>query len=260
VDGVAALHLTLLARPFGDDAPLLADPPALRARAREQGHLCLRGLLPAAPVRALRDAVAGICAEMGLAGPKDGGGLRARRGARLLPYASPEWIELQRRVALLPVFRALGAEPELRAALRALFAAEPLPGRGDVCRVFLPGAPEWTTPPHQDLFFLRRGGFAEPERIWSAWIPLGECPEPLGGIAVWPGSQRLGLLPHDEHDERGPSVTPPPEACWKGGALGCGDVVLMDCRTVHRALPNATADRVRLSADYRFAPGAPVRE
>jgi hypothetical protein len=52
---------------------------------------------------------------------------------------------------------------------------------------------------------------------------------------------------------------PPPEARWRGGSLGCGDVVLMDSRTVHRALPNVTANRVRLSADSRFAPGARAR-
>lgn len=55
-------------------------------------------------------------------------------------------------------------------------------------------------------------------------------------------------------------MAPPPAAFSNGDALGCGDVVLMDCRTVHRELPNATAYRVRLSVDYRFAPGAPARD
>jgi ectoine hydroxylase-related dioxygenase (phytanoyl-CoA dioxygenase family) len=125
-----------------------------------------------------------------------------------------------------------------------------------VCRVFLPGAPEHTTPPHQDYFFLRENAYAASDRTWAAWIPLGDCPRAVGGLAVLPGSHRHGLLPHVARDRRGPQVALPAGGCWASSPLRTGDVVLVGCFTVHRGLPNASRDRVRLSVDLRYQPAA----
>ena len=38
-----------------------------------------------------------------------------------------------------------------------------------------------TTPPHQDPWYI--GGTQE---VWTAWVPVGDCPDEFGGIAVLP--------------------------------------------------------------------------
>ena len=44
----------------------------------------------------------------------------------------------------------------------------------------------------------------------------------------------------------------PDDAPWHGADLEVGDVLLFSSFTVHRALPNTTADRLRISVDYRY--------
>jgi len=44
---------------------------------------------------------------------------------------------------------------------------------------------------HQDNFFVG----AAPEHFVSAWIPLVDVTPEMGGLFVYPGSQRLGMLP-----------------------------------------------------------------
>ncbi|MCC6850402.1 MAG: phytanoyl-CoA dioxygenase family protein [Deltaproteobacteria bacterium] len=240
----------LTPRPFDDASALLDDPPALRRVAGARGYLFLPGLLDPRRVRSLRRGALAACAALGLVGARG----RAWPGVRLVPNDSPAWLELQARVAPRPAFQALARDRRLMAVLAALFDADPAGGRGDVCRVFLPGAPEHTTPPHQDYFFLRANGFAASDRTWAAWIPLGDCPRAVGGLAVIPGSHRDGLLPHVARDRRGPEVAVPADACWASSPMRAGDVVLVDCFTIHCGLPNATRDRVRLSVDFRYQP------
>jgi ectoine hydroxylase-related dioxygenase (phytanoyl-CoA dioxygenase family) len=38
--------------------------------------------------------------------------------------------------------------------------------------------------------------------------------------------------------------------------MAAGDVLTFHSHTVHRALPNRTADRMRLSADFRYQPAS----
>lgn len=219
----------------------LNDPPALRRRATADGYLYLPGLVPVEPVLALRRRVLETCVDLGWLMP---GGDTVRPGATVGDPADPVFLELQRRVLPSPEFRALGLAPGLQAALTALYGHPPYGGHGDVCRVGFPGG--YTTPPHQDHAYI--GGATD---LWTAWLPLGDCPLELGPLAVSPGSCRAGPLPHGA-DYRVPNC----EQCdWAAGDLGCGDVLLFHCLTLHRACSNRSAGRLRLSVDYRFRSG-----
>ena len=110
-------------------------------------------------------------------------------------------------------------------------------------------APHLTTPPHQDHWYT--GGTTN---LWTAWIPLTDAPLELGPLAVLPGSHQGGLLPHRGQGDGRQGVDVADDAAFAAAPLAAGDAILFNCLTVHRALPNVTPDRVRLSVDYRYQP------
>lgn len=236
-----------------DSAPIAGDDGALRARAREDGYLLLRDL--AGAVASLRALVLEVGGALGLLlpGPPDRPEARATPGGRLTGtgYDDPRWLALQQRVVADPRFTAVGDDPRLLRVLHALLGEPPMTRRGDICRLAFPGTPHLTTPPHQDHYYT--GGTT---RLWTVWIPLVKAPIELGPLAVLPGSHRGGLLPHHGEGAGRQGVQVPGDAPFAASPLSAGDAILFHCLTVHRALPNTTTDRVRISADYRYQPAS----
>lgn len=221
----------------------------LGVAAAERGYVFVRGLVDRRDIRALRRRVLEVCDDLGwLAdGPPVGRGV-VRPGVRV-GVNDAVWTEMQARVVVLPEFDRLRGNGGIRGILERLFGGEVRSGCGDVCRVFSPGAPELTTRPHQDGSYLRdRPG------LWTVWIPLGDCPVELGGLAVLPGSHRGGLRPHTEDGVGGPGVGAGPDLGWASADYRCGDVLFVHGMTLHRALDNRSEDRLRVSADFRYEP------
>jgi hypothetical protein len=46
----------------------------------------------------------------------------------------------------------------------------------------------------------------------------------------------------------------PSDADWRTGDLAEGDILLFSALTLHRALPNLSMDRLRVSVDFRYEP------
>jgi hypothetical protein len=201
-----------------------------RRRAVERGYWFARGLLDAAPLTALRAQVLGICARRGW--------LEGRRG---FAYDSPEFLQLQLEVHSLPAFDALRRDVRLRTALEELLGGAARDRQGDVCRLSFPETPELTTPPHRDQTYTKRTG-----AVWTAWIPLADCPRRQGSLAVLPRSNHLGL---------GNAV--PAGARWRRFDFAAGDVLFVHSLTLHRALVNRSAE-IRVSVDYRYSSMAAV--
>jgi ectoine hydroxylase-related dioxygenase (phytanoyl-CoA dioxygenase family) len=240
-------------RPLVDSAPLAGDPGALRSRAERDGCLFLRGVPGAEAVAPLAALVREVAQEFGFVRPGAAGRAapRVRPGAALsgTGYDDPRWLALQERVLPDPRFAAVGDHPALLRVIEILLGEPPLTRRGDICRIALPGAPHLTTPPHQDHWYT--GGTT---RLWTAWIALTDAPLELGPLAVLPGSHRHGLLPHHGQGDGRQGVDVADDAEFAAAPLAAGDAILFNCLTVHRALPNVTPDRVRLSVDYRYQP------
>jgi ectoine hydroxylase-related dioxygenase (phytanoyl-CoA dioxygenase family) len=196
-----------------------------RRRALERGYWFARGLLDVRPLMALRGQVLGICARRGW--------LEGRRG---FANDSQEMIQLQMEVHSLPAFDALRRDARLRAALEELLGGAVRDRQGDVCRLSFPAAPEFTTPPHRDQTYTKRA-----DEVWTAWIPLGDCPRRQGSLAVLPRSNQLGL---------GNAV--PRGARWRCFDFAAGDVLFVHSLTLHRALVNRSAE-IRVSVDYRYS-------
>lgn len=235
--------------PLRDAAALAGDAAALRRRAEQDGYLFFPRSLEQRIVLALRHEVLERCKRRGWLdpfAPVDDG--RCLPRTRLGAY-DDAWVDLQREVHVLPEFVALRRAPFVLGVLERLFGEPPLDGQGDTCRLMSPAARALTTRPHQDRYYVRRS-----DRLWTVWIPLGDCPVQLGGLAVLPGSNRSGLLPHSGEGEgrQGADVTP--EATWAIADYSCGDVLMFDCLTLHRAAENTTQNTLRLSADFRYVP------
>ena len=197
------------------------DLDAAAGFAREQGYLWTPGLLAADDLRALGALVDAAWQE-----------------------APGDLLALQRSVlGRLELDRLRRDSGLLRVAAAILGPCEP--GHGDVVRYVPPGAEP--TPPHQD------GSYVGVERpLWLAWIPLDDCPSDVGPLAVWPGSHKLGLLPHDGGGVASEAVG---AAQWAAADLACGDALFVSSLTVHKALPNRS-ERPRRSVDFRYRPTA----
>jgi hypothetical protein len=196
-----------------------------RRRALERGYWFARGLLDTPPLLALRGQVLGICARRGW--------LVGRRG---FANDSPEFYQLQLELHSLAGFDALRRDVRLRAALEELLGGAVRDRQGDVCRLLFPGAPEFATPPHRDQTYLQR-----PDEVWTAWIPLGDCPRRQGSLAVLPRSNRSGSANLALHGAR-----------WRRFDFAAGDVLFVHSLTFHRALVNRSAE-IRVSVDYRYS-------
>ena len=202
----------------------------LADRARTDGYLYFRGLIEPGDVEPLRSRVAELHQRHAVP-----------PGAA---YDDPRFLDLQRAVSLLPEWEAMRSHPAILETLHRFLGQEIRAQCGDVCRVVPAGAPGAATPPHQDQFFVR-----QPQRIWTVWIPLGDCPLQLGPLAVLPGSHRQGIHPHFENRVAGTHAS----GWWAASSMSCGDVLMFDGCTVHQACPNLTRETVRFSADFRYS-------
>lgn len=236
-------------QPFADATPYIGDPEGLRRAAAEQGYLYLPGLIEESPVRKLRARVLAICEELGWLAP---GKLTsqgiARPGIRVGDTKDPDYLTLAQKILPTAEFVALGHHAAILDILERLFGGPAEGDKGSVLRVFSPNRPELTTPSHQDHYYIR-----EMPDLWTAWLPLGECPAEMGGLALLPGSHRQGLLAHEGEGVGDHILGIPEDAVWASSDYGWGDVLLFNNLTVHRAGDNRS-DRLRLSADHRFRP------
>ena len=64
-----------------------------------------------------------------------------------------------------------------------------LPHPQKIARLWFPQYTEHTTPMHQDFVPLP-SSFS----TYTFWAPVGDCPLELGGLAVLPGSHKIGKV------------------------------------------------------------------
>lgn len=209
------------------------DPVRLRHRALREGYVFLRRLLPRTAVMALRRQAIATCRELGLLDGRDrwcGG--RFGDGSGTGAYTDARWLQLQQRLFVQPAFAALGNHPALRGVVADILEAAPVSGQGSVCRLAPPSLWQAPTATHRDYQYIPGS-----TRLWTAWLPLGDCPLELGPLAVSPRSER---------QDGAADLT------WASAAMRAGDVLFVNALTLHRACPNFARDRVRLSLDFRY--------
>ena len=231
-----------------DSAELIERPEALRTRAAEDGYLLVRGLVPAEDVLAVRRDVLSLCVAAGWC---DADGV-AHPGVRYIE-GQPEFFAVYDQVQRLEPFHRLATHPRVLQLYTALFGETPLAHPRNIARLMFPQNNEHRTPAHQDYIHIR--GTAE---TWTSWLPLGDCPRELGGIAILAGSHRSGIYPtHPSLGAGGRGIEieglPFPIVA---SDMAAGDVLTFHSHTVHMGLPNVTGNRMRFSVDFRYQPAS----
>lgn len=234
-------------RSFVDSTPLLGQSEALHRRAQEEGYLFFRKLLPEEHVLEVRRDICGVLQQHGWldsgTDPMD-----AITTQQPVIEGQEEFEPVYDDVQKTESFHALAHEPAIIQVLDAVFQEPTLPHPRNIARLIFPQATKFSTPPHQDYIFIQGT-----PHVWTAWTPLGDCPQELGVLAIMPGTQKellpvepmLGAGGHGIADRH-------LQGEWHCQGLACGDVLMFHSMVVHRGLHNVTENKMRLSVDYRY--------
>lgn len=267
--------LDLRPESFGElecSAPLLGDANALRSRMQEQGYLFIRGFFRREDVLAARQTVIRRMIPRGWldpdCDPMDG---VVRQGVELKfqPELGADNPELERVLYQGPIMD----------FYRRLFGEEVRHFDFTWFRVVGPGM---GTNPHCDVVYMGRG---TRDRLYTAWVPIGDVPIDLGGLMMLEGSHRQKdrLNPYLERDvdtyctngrhaqeieagkknwEWSGSLSNNPVSLreklggrWLTTNFKAGDLLTFPMHMVHASLDNPT-NRVRLSSDSRYQPAS----
>ncbi len=232
----------------------IADPTGadeiLRAQLDRDGYLFFSQLLNPAAVRATRAAVLDALYECGWLAESEllDSALPSDRVRREEANADPAFFDAYKSIQHLQSFHELAHNPALTSMMVRLVGEPLLVHPRKIARIGLPRDP-YVVGAHQD-FPLNHGS---PD-VLTAWITLGDCPDEMGGLKVWPGSHKAGLRPVAPVPNVGGLRVADPvedEPGWRTASFRAGDVLVFHSLTVHAAKANHT-DRLRLSSDFRY--------
>ncbi|HYF52321.1 MAG TPA: phytanoyl-CoA dioxygenase family protein [Planctomycetota bacterium] len=232
---------------FLESNDALNDADELRRRLRESGYLFLRGMLNVPVLMDVRRDILELCRAHGWL--KDGSELVDGIYSGIpFPDYSTEYMALYRKLIKLPSFNAYSLSPEIIGVFEKIFGCAVLAHPRNIARITFPRHKN-ATQPHQDFHYIR--GTTE---TYTTWIPVGDCPMELGGLALMEGSHKKGYLKHEPAIGAGGQGVRVDELGlkWRCSDYHAGDILIMHSLTVHAALDNDTSDRLRLSLDYRY--------
>ena len=237
--------------PFTVSNDLLDTPEELRRRAQEDGYLYFRNLIDQESINNLRRDFLEICHRHGWAEGGDSLMDGIRTGGPFMEGDEGYWPVLD-EFQCLESFHAFAHHPSIIDMCDKLFGEKTLVHPRNIGRIMFPENTKYTTPAHQDFIHIRGT-----EETYTAWIPLGSCPQHLGGLSVLSGSHRSGIYPvKPALGAGGVGIdTAPLEddgLYWVVGDYEIGDALFFHSHAVHKALPNQSSDRIRLSVDYRY--------
>ena len=162
-----------------------------------------------------------------------------------------EYRDVYKEVYRIESFHHAGHWPEVIDMMGKIMGEEVFAHPMKIARLWFPQFTDHTTPAHQD--FVHFQGSYE---TYTCWAPVGDCPIELGGLAVLPGSHKKDSV-YDHHFSLGAgglSVDSDEVGGeWHSTNYEIGDSLIFPSLTVHKALPNLTEDRLRISLDNRYA-------
>ena len=247
---------------LAESSELQDDPPRLRARLSEEGYVLLRGVVDRQVVMAARQEVFERLEGVGEILPPAGEGI-----------ASGESLRRERETDLGVFWRSVSQGVRLRTATHGpemQAVMDLLVGEQAVAHDYLflrPGPVGRSTSLHYDHPFFARGS----DRVYTAWLALGDIPLEEGPLMVLEGSNRFADLVEqvrgiDYDSSDSPTVQVLSDtaefARQRGSRLlvspfEAGDLIVFDMFTMHGSLDNHSPEgRVRLSCDVRWQPAS----
>ncbi len=228
----------------------VGDAEELRRRMADEGYLFIKGLQDADKLWSLRREMLTTMQRGGwvVAGtdPMDG----IADVSRQCTEGDMEYTDVYHEVYRLEAFHRSAHWPDVIDFMEKVVGGPVLPHPQKVARLWFPKFTRHTTPVHQDFVHFQ-GNF----ETYTCWAPVGDCPVELGGLAVLPGSHKVGkVLDHKFSLGAGwlKLDTDDAESEWHTTDYEVGDTLIFPALTVHQALPNVTEDRLRVSLDNRY--------
>ena len=235
------------------------DPEELQRRIEEEGYLFFRKLQDPDKLLDLRREMLTVIQEGGWlvpgTDPMDG----IADISRQCTEGNAEYTDVYHEVYKLESFHRSGHWPEVIDMMEKVIGRPVLPHPQKIARLWFPKYTEHTTPIHQDFVHFQ-GNF----QTYTCWAPVGDCPIELGGLALIPGSHKVGKV-LDHHFSLGAGAqkiyADEIEGEWHTTDYEIGDSLIFLALTIHQALPNFTEDQLRVSLDNRYhALGDPIAE
>lgn len=232
---------------FTDSSALLTDGGSLMERMDRDGYLFLSGLLPQADIASVQRQVGEIV--------RQDGWLRRDRPvedaladpAGFCVDPEPAYLHTLRRINRLEDYHALKHHPALTGLFEHLLGGPILPHPRVLMRNIFPARDEYTTKAHQDFPNVQGT-----EAVYTAWMPLIDCPMQVGPLQIAAGSHKFGVYDFDiGFGAGGIEITDPLDGRWVSGDFAQGDVLIFHSMTVHKGVPNRS-DRLRMSMDVRY--------
>ncbi|HEY7601968.1 MAG TPA: phytanoyl-CoA dioxygenase family protein [Methylomirabilota bacterium] len=239
-----------------------AEGEDLGQRLADDGYVFLRGALDPADVRAARLEVLERLVQVGEIRPPAAEGIATgeSRRAELVGDLGAFW----KSVSEGPALRRVTHGPRLHALL-ARIAGAPVRAHD---YMFLRAAPVGrTTGLHFDAPFFTRAT----ERVYTAWVPLGDVPATDGPLVIAEGSHRFtdlhaGVRGFDVVYDTSRRAQLAADFGEFAESRDCrlltadfraGDICVFGMLTLHGSLDNhSPLGRVRLSCDVRYQPAA----
>lgn len=241
--------------------PKTLSPDQLGARLEEDGYLFIRKLFDAEQVQHLRGEIVSVLQKGGwLTANSDPMDAVANIDDRCTE-GDLAYTDVYHKVYKLEAFHAFAHNRAILDLLESIRKCPMMPQPQNVCRLWFPKFTEHTTPSHQDFVHFQ-GSF---ENL-TCWSPVGDCPQELGGLAVLPNSHKVDRV-LDHHFSLGAgslsvdSASKEMGETWLTTDYEIGDALIFPFLTIHKALPNTTPDRLRISLDNRYQRiGDPIAE
>lgn len=234
----------------------------LRSRLKRDGYLFFRSFFDPAILNRARAKALQLSFKMGFLERSYETGEATLRSSiiesGLDPEQSRHWKLFGPRFSKTQISRTICGDKKLENQLKRIFGGPPVihpMKHARWARLHFPEAIYPSMKIHQDNFYV-----GLPLDTYSVWIPLGDCPRFLGGLAILKGSHKLGVLRHKKETHEIVLPRRAKSMKWLSADFTCGDILIFHSCTVHGPLPNRTVDTLRMAYDLRFCKKALIAE
>lgn len=247
MSGISEQNEPLIVSRFSEGAD------TLRARFQEWGYLYLPGYMPGKRCAALLDDFIRLLAPHVV-----------KNGEQATPVLAGEpfyetdaiWDAVYPKMQSLEAFHGFFHQPETSELMELVTGTRAFVYPMKMARISTPGKVGYETPPHQDAHSHNAG-----PTMAGIWVALHDVDANMGRLKLLPKSHLGGKRPVFQAQGVGGVQCEiyPDETLWHVSDVQQGDVIIFHSCMVHKAEPNLSKDKVRMSIDTRFCDyGAPV--